>query len=99
MTWAQYRRRACSFEGREVPLGPIAAEIVSTLVMHGGRDVALTELLEAVYPDPDLEPDWGVSCIHRIINKLRRLMPGSIATHGWHGYSIAPPRTDYREAA
>lgn len=99
MTWAQYRRRVCSFEGREVPLGPIAAEIVSTLVMQAGRDLALSDLIEAVYPDPDREPDWAASCMHRIINKLRGQMPGSIVTRGWHGYSIVRARPDLKEAA
>lgn len=58
MTWPQYRRRQCSVGNWIVKLSPTETELLSTLLIRYPNPVTITELVEAVYPDPDAEPEY-----------------------------------------
>ena len=65
MTLPQYRRRQCVINGRKVRLGPMFNEALSLLLVAGpDRFVCRTELIEALWPNPDfslnrnMPPRW-----------------------------------------
>lgn len=88
MTWPQYLRRQCTFNGEVVNLSRTEAEIVSTLLMWRGRPVPKSTLISAVWPNPDLEPDWSENSIFVYAYRLRRKLPGVIESHRGHGFVI-----------
>ena len=91
MTWPQLRRGECTYQGQRVRLTRMECEVLSVLLMHRGRRVGLTMLIEAIYPDPDLEPDFAARCIMSILWRTRQKVPGAIkSTHGW-GWEVGLP--------
>lgn len=80
MTWPMYRRGECEFFGRLVYLSPMEAEALATLLLNRGRLVTLWHLTEALYPIPDLEPDYAYGCVWQFIHRLRAKLPGLIET-------------------
>lgn len=73
MTVPQYRRRECSIDGRTVHLCPAMCELLSVMLVSGpDRFLGSSVLIEALWPNPDLEPDYAESMIWRYILRLRR---------------------------
>ncbi len=66
MTWPQYRRRECRVVAA---LSPLEAELIATLLLRYPAPVSTAELIEAIYPDPDVEPDSAVTQIHALVRK------------------------------
>lgn len=97
MTWQMYRVGVCSYQGQFVHLTRTETEIVSALLLRRGQRVRLHELIEAVYPDPDFEPDTAKNCILVLLSRVRRKLPGLIQTLGW-GWIIDTPH-ELRAAA
>lgn len=99
MTWQMYRIGICSFHGRFVRLTHMEAEILSVFLMRRGRLTTTTDLIEAIYPDPDLEPDTAANCIAVVLGRVRRKLPGLIETIGYQGHLIELPHEELRQAA
>lgn len=91
MTVPQMRRCECTHYGRVVRLTHRECEVLTILLLRRGTPVSTTELIEAIYPNPDSEPDYGVSTIGAFLCRLRRKMPGLIETNWCWGYSIRRP--------
>lgn len=87
MTMPQYRRRECSINGTSVHLRPMYIEVLSTLLAAGPRFVSRTELIEAIWPNPELEPDYAWTLVDHCILSLRRAGV-SIETHWGIGWRV-----------
>lgn len=91
MTWPQYQRRECTFKNTTVRLSPTQREILATLLMRRGQLVRRDELIEAVYPDPDKEPETSYLVVDRMMWLLRRKLPGAIERIWGRGFLIPIP--------
>lgn len=76
MTWPQYRRCECTADGRRVKLSHLQCEVLSTLLMLWPAPVKKGELIEAVYPDPDREPDNLARYLDIVIHRLAAKIGG-----------------------
>lgn len=73
MTLPQYRRHECTIDGRLVHLCPQATELLATMLVSGpDRFLNADMLVQALWPDPDLEPNWAEVMIWRYVLWLRR---------------------------
>lgn len=87
MTWPQFKRRECTITAR---LSGRETAVLSTLLMHHPEPVKIDDLIEVVWPDPDVEPEWAKSQIYLVIKRLRakigvkRILTDSI------GYRLNP---------
>lgn len=91
MTWPQYLRSCCSFEGRELHFQPRHTEVLLMLLLAKPEFVSRSGMIERLYPDPDLEPDYAEEIIKKSIHFLRRqLGKGSIETQYGNGWRLAP---------
>lgn len=93
MTWPQYLRQECRHNGRLVRLSYYECELVSLLLMRRGQIVPRGETIEALYPDPDLEPDYAVTLLHQRCMGLRWKAPGLIELAHGRGLTIPIPST------
>jgi hypothetical protein len=74
MTWPQYQRRQCSVDGARVALEGTWADVLFALLVNDpGKFMCMSSLIEAVYPDPDLEPDYAANVIFVAFYELRKL--------------------------
>lgn len=75
MTWPQYRRRQCSLDGRVIRLRGQEAEILLMLLLSNPDGfLPRDQLIEAMWPDPDFEPESApISYFHVYMTRLRRL--------------------------
>jgi hypothetical protein len=46
------------------PFTPMQRSIVLAVAHRAPALVTTSKLIEAIYPDPDKEPDWARACIH-----------------------------------
>lgn len=92
MTWPQYRRGVCFYYGSRVRLSNNEAELLSTLLLRRDRFVSVNDLIEALYLDPDHEPDYARDCVAHALCRLREKLPGLIETHHRRGYLIPIPQ-------
>lgn len=103
MSWRDYLRRRCVFHGRAVFLPAQQMDLLAVLLMRRGRSVSIGDLIEALWPDPDLEPDNALNQIRVLIYRLRDKLPGLIELWGGRrsgfGYFIDIPREEMRLAA
>lgn len=70
MTWPEYRRRQCRIGAFLIGLTHVETELLSTLLVRYPQPVTLGELIEALYPDPDHEPDEAETIV---IERMRKL--------------------------
>ena len=82
MTFPQYLRHECTVDGRIVRMRGLWAEaLASLLVSHPARFVSRAEMIEAIWPNPDFEPDYASVMVDMCIHGLRRL--GVAIEHDW----------------
>jgi len=69
---------------------PIQRKILVALGLQTPGRLTTRELVEIVHPDPDLEPDWAVSSVSSIVNKLKFRLPEdwTIVGRSWSGYRL-----------
>lgn len=103
MTWPEYRRSECLYYGRRVLLCPSLAELLAILLLNRGRAVQSSDLIEALWPNPDLSPDWGQCSVRLRVKRLRARLPGLVQTighaKGCEGWMIPLPGHDVLNAA
>lgn len=68
MTWPQYRRCECTLVAH---LSPQEAELLAALLMRHPDPVPTSDLIEAVWSDPDAEPECADSQIRIHVCHLR----------------------------
>lgn len=86
MTLPQYRRNECDIDGRRIRMKPCEADVLAILMVSNPAGFVTKEtLIEAVWPDPDFEPDYALQSIWVRINWLRaKGVPIETAyTFGW----------------
>jgi DNA-binding response OmpR family regulator len=72
MTLPQYKRCECSINGRRQRLSPQETELLALLLVADPDQWTSTgTLIEALWPDPDLEPEWALKCVHVVAGRLR----------------------------
>lgn len=73
MTLGQFRRCECIIGGERRRLRPMAANLLFLLLVRApGGFVSHIDILEWLWPDPDLEPDYAESMISRYVYILRK---------------------------
>lgn len=92
MTWPQYQRRECS-AFIKVKLSRMEAELLSTLLARRPAPLTINDLIEAIYPDPNAEPDFAVQMTHRVIGRLRRKLGSHYIERTAMGYRLARQQT------
>ncbi|HET7255611.1 MAG TPA: winged helix-turn-helix domain-containing protein [Xanthobacteraceae bacterium] len=91
MRWADYMRRECVYLGRRVQMTPRHCDILSILLLNRGQMLTTNEIIERLWPDPDLEPEWPKDTVRTHIYQLRNRAPGIIETIGSQGYMVPLP--------
>jgi DNA-binding response OmpR family regulator len=72
MTLPQYYRRQCLVDGRVVRLTPSQTELIALLLASDPEfTFDIPSLIEALWPDPDLQPLTASEIIPVQISKLR----------------------------
>jgi DNA-binding response OmpR family regulator len=99
MTWPMYLRSECECRGALVSLAPSGADILAALLLRRGELVSHAELIEALWPEPDFEPETSINCLAVHMMRLRQRLPSLIETWWGRGYMIELPREDLRQAA
>jgi hypothetical protein len=71
MTWTQYRYGYCSVDGDEVKLSHQERELILRLLLTRPGDwVAVQDLVDWIWPDPDLQPMTAHISIDRLAYRL-----------------------------
>lgn len=73
MTLPQYRRHECTVDGRRIRLWSTWTEGLAVLLVSDPSGfVSRSTLIEAMWPDPDMEPDYAHTMVDRFVHELRR---------------------------
>jgi DNA-binding response OmpR family regulator len=100
MTWREYRRNECLYRERRVRLSPQECEMLAMLLLHRGQLVSYSDIIGAIWPNPDLEPEYTEKVMHQLSHHLRHKMPGLVRTVFGRGFMIeVPERAHCRIAA
>jgi DNA-binding response OmpR family regulator len=72
MNWPEFQRQVCVINDEEVSLTPQETELLLILLLkHPKRHTPVSELIEAMWPNPDLEPDWAAKRLQVLVFNLR----------------------------
>lgn len=72
MTWPQYLRNECSIGEFVIRLTEGEAQLLSTLLVRYPEPVRLDDLIETLYPNPDLEPEDAEGVVSERMRNLAR---------------------------
>ena len=86
MTWPEYKRSQCRLDGNVIQLRPKEVEVLLLCLLRRGQTVTWQELVEWVYPDPDVEPYYALRNIYIYAWRLCKFLPGLI--HTWVGVGL-----------
>jgi DNA-binding response OmpR family regulator len=75
ITFAQSRRSEATINGVRVRLAPKMFKVLEILLMRSGTGcpVSKSEIVEHVWDDPDLEPEWAERTVDVYVMRLRRM--------------------------
>lgn len=76
MTWPQYLRGECRVSGFTVRLSPQEAELLSEMLVRYPREVKEEELVAALWPDPETEPEWALANLRALVHRVRHKIGG-----------------------
>lgn len=89
MTWPQYLRHECMVDGLTVRLAPADAELLLVLMLRYPGWVPVSELIEALWPEPDDEAEWARNAVKARVSRLRGAIGGCRVTSRWGwGYAL-----------
>jgi DNA-binding response OmpR family regulator len=71
MTWPQYLRAECSVTGFTLKLTDYEAQALLLLMLRCPNSVSKDELIEWLWPDPGLEPEFTETMIYQTMRRLR----------------------------
>lgn len=87
MTWPEYLRGECTLKVR---LTPRENELLSCLLMRHPEAVPVRDLVEAIYPDAETEPDTSEDQIRIVADNLRKKLGPRHIVKDWRGYGVNP---------
>ena len=88
MTWPMYERQEVEIS-RVVYLTPRETELLSTLLVRRGHIISANELIEAIWTDPNSEPECARNIVYHYIGTLKaKLGAGVIECVESRGYMI-----------
>jgi hypothetical protein len=102
MTWPQYLRRECTVGEFTVKLSPHEAEVLLFLLLRCPNPVSRDEVLEWLYQEPDVEPDYAMGNVHSTIRNLKQKIGGfHVVSRLGYGYRLrqhpdTPPKRGRR---
>jgi hypothetical protein len=74
MTVPQLHRHECTIDGMAIPLSPHETDLLSLLLVSApGEVVDRDTVIEAIWPDPDLQPLTALVAIRVYVAALRRI--------------------------
>lgn len=82
MTWPEYLHCQCWYHGRLIKLRRLHADLLLVLLLNRGRTLSRNELIERLWPDPNLEPEFAEEALRVQMMWLRRVVPGLIQSIG-----------------
>ena len=84
-----------------VRLSRIETELLSSLLVRYPQAVTLAELVEIIYPHPDMEPEAAeMAVVQRLYKLARKIGAFRIVTHGrYRGYSLCQRPEDLQLVA
>lgn len=89
MTWPQYLRGECQVSGFVVKLSPTEAEVLLQMLLRYPRDTLVSEIIEAIWPNPDEEPAWPATEVYRVVSRIRfKIGAYRIQQCGFRGYAL-----------
>ena len=74
MTWPDYVNRRVQVDGVPVRMSRMLIDLLATLLINRGRTLSMATLIEALWPNPFLEPEYSERSLYVHIYKLRRLI-------------------------
>lgn len=71
MTWPQYLRKECAVTGFTVKLTDYEAEALLLLMLQCPNPVSKDAMIEWLWPDPALEPEFTENMVYHTMRRLR----------------------------
>ena len=71
MTWPQYLRSECTVTGFTVKLTEYEVEALMFLMLRCPNPVSKEDLIEWLWPNPGLEPEFTESMVYQTMRRLR----------------------------
>jgi DNA-binding response OmpR family regulator len=92
MTAPQMRRGEVTVDGRTICVPKHLHDLLTLLVMNRDRPAMMTcgELIECLWPDPDVQPVSGTTYVSKLIYKLRLWGIPIDSVHG-QGWRLGEP--------
>lgn len=88
LSWPDYLAGRCRVDGRRVWLSRQKTDMLLMLLLSDPRRYVPTkELIELVWPDPDVQPLGAIGHLSVLAARMRRLGIG-IESGPWRGYRI-----------
>jgi hypothetical protein len=74
MTWPEYQRGQCTIDGMRCKVGPAIAELLALLLISDPATfVGMDDILDALWPNPDRQPDTWRNVVSVYMAKLSGL--------------------------
>lgn len=94
MTWPQYIRGECRVDRKVVRLSRQMTELLATLLLRYPRMVPVADLIDAIHPDPDGEPENAKGVVYCQLHRLRqRIGHQFISILPQYGYRLEQSHT------
>lgn len=82
MTWPQCLRCELKLGPRLMKLAPLEHSLLRALLFNH-RSLSIDELIEAMWPDPDYEPEWANNSVKVYVSRLRAKGIGLATQYGF----------------
>ena len=81
MTWPQYERHECTYNGRRVRLTPQLASLLAILLMTRGKPLTVHDLVDALCLTASRDGNDRALHVRVVLCHLRQRLPGLIQTY------------------
>lgn len=101
MTMPEYRRGYCRLDGNLIRLNAAGStqrinramvEVLSVLLIRHPHPASAAEIIQFLWPDPDLEPEYAANGVKRAIHFLRKLLGAihleTLPQRGWRLHQL-----------
>ena len=89
LMWHGYKKGVVQVDDESVHVPRQPMEILFFLMVHRGNFCPVEDLISAIWPDPDQEPDYAHDMVKVYICRLRKILGrDAIETHYGRGYMM-----------